>query len=34
MAWHALCSDQFTWAENSPFSLYHLLLITLYIIYL
>ena len=33
-AWHALCSDQFNRAENSPLSLYHLLLITLSIIYL
>jgi hypothetical protein len=30
-AWHALCSDQFTQAENLPFSLYHLHLITLYL---
>ena len=28
---HTLCSDQFTQAENSPFSFYHLLLITLYL---
>ena len=28
---HALCSDQFTQAENSPFSFYHLLLITMHL---
>ena len=32
-AWHALWPDQYTQVENSPFCIYHLLLIYLYIIF-